>query len=76
MRGFLIIALDRDDVVPQGDLALRRAVRRAYGLDQMPSEQQLLQIAERWRPYRSLAVMYLFASEYEAQEPDSQAPQA
>jgi len=61
---------------PDFNLALRRAVRRAYGLDQMPSEQQLLQIAERWRPYRSLAVMYLFASEYEAQEPDSLAPQA
>jgi DNA-3-methyladenine glycosylase II len=69
VRGFLIIALDRDDVVPQGDLALRRAVQRAYGLDQMPSEQQLLQIAERWRPYRSLAVMYLFASEFETQNP-------
>ncbi len=67
VRGFLIIALDRADVIPLGDLALRRAVRRAYGLGQMPSEQQLLQIAEPWRPYRSLAVMYLFASEFDAQ---------
>jgi len=67
VQGFLIISLDRDDVILQGDLALRRAVRRAYGLDQLPGEQQMLQIAEPWRPYRSLAVMYLFASEYEAQ---------
>jgi DNA-3-methyladenine glycosylase II len=67
VQGFLIISLDRDDVILQGDLALRRAVRRAYGLDQLPSEQQMLQIAEPWRPFRSLAVMYLFASEYEAQ---------
>jgi DNA-3-methyladenine glycosylase II len=65
VRGFLIIALDRADVIPQGDLALRRAVRGAYGLDKLPSEQQLLDIAERWRPYRSLAVSYLFASEFE-----------
>jgi DNA-3-methyladenine glycosylase II len=65
VQGFLIISLDRDDVILQGDLALRRAVRRAYGLDQLPSEQQMLEIAEPWRPYRSLAVMYLFASEYE-----------
>jgi DNA-3-methyladenine glycosylase II len=65
VRGFLIIALNRPDVLPTGDLALRRQVQSAYGLDKMPDEQQFLQIAERWRPYRSLAVMYLFASEFE-----------
>jgi DNA-3-methyladenine glycosylase II len=65
VRGFLIIALNRPDVLPTGDLALRRQVQHAYGLDKMPDEQQFLQIAERWRPYRSLAVMYLFASEFE-----------
>jgi DNA-3-methyladenine glycosylase II len=65
VQGFLIIALDRPDVVLAGDLALRRAVRNVYGLDQMPTEQEVLQIAERWRPYRSLAVSYLFASEFE-----------
>lgn len=64
VRGFLIIALDRPDVILVGDLALRRTVQREYGLDQLPSDQQMLQIAEPWRPYRSLAVMYLFASEY------------
>jgi DNA-3-methyladenine glycosylase II len=67
VRGFLIIALNRPDVLPTGDLALRRQVQHAYGLDQLPDEQQFLQIAERWRPYRSLAVMYLFASEFETQ---------
>ena len=66
VHGFLIIALDRPDVDLPGDLALRRAVERAYGLDQMPTEQQMLQISERWRPYRSLAVGYLFASEFDA----------
>lgn len=65
VRGFLIIALNRPDVLPTGDLALRRQVQRSYGLDKMPDEQQFLQIAEPWRPYRSLAVMYLFASEFE-----------
>jgi DNA-3-methyladenine glycosylase II len=65
VHGFLIIALDRPDVVLSGDLALRRAIRHVYGLDQMPTESEVLQIAERWRPYRSLAVSYLFASEFE-----------
>jgi DNA-3-methyladenine glycosylase II len=66
VHGFLIIALDRPDVVLAGDLALRRAVRNVYGLDHMPTEPEVLEIAERWRPYRSLAVTYLFASEFEA----------
>jgi DNA-3-methyladenine glycosylase II len=65
VHGFLIIALDRPDVVLPGDLALRRAVRDVYRRDQMPTEQEVVQIAERWRPYRSLAVSYLFASEFE-----------
>jgi hypothetical protein len=63
VHGFLIIALDRPDVVLGGDLAIRRAVKKLYGLDHMATAQEVLQIAERWRPYRSLAVYYLFASE-------------
>ncbi len=64
-HGFLIVALDRPDVLLSGDLALRRAVQRAYGFDHPPTEDEMIQVAERWRPYRSLAVSYLFASEYE-----------
>ncbi|HEY2653633.1 MAG TPA: hypothetical protein VGI50_17050 [Solirubrobacteraceae bacterium] len=64
-HGFLIVALDRPDVLLSGDLALRRAVQHAYGFDHLPTEDEMLQIAERWRPYRSLAVSYLFASEFE-----------
>jgi DNA-3-methyladenine glycosylase II len=66
VRGFLMIQLDRPDVFPSGDLVLRRAVMRLYGLDRMPSEQELLEIAERWRPFRSLAAGYLFLSEFDA----------
>lgn len=64
-HGFLIVALDRPDVLLSGDLALRRAVAHAYGLDHLPTEDELVDLAERWRPYRSLAVSYLFASAYE-----------
>jgi DNA-3-methyladenine glycosylase II len=64
-HGFLIFALDRPDVLLPGDLALRRAVQRLYGLDHPPTEQELVEVAEGWRPYRSLAVSYLFASEFE-----------
>ena len=64
-HGFLIVALDRPDVLLSGDLALRRAVERAYGFDHLPTEDEMVEVAERWRPYRSLAVSYLFASEYD-----------
>jgi len=63
-EGFLAIALHRDDVVLPGDLALRKAIQRAYGLDHLPTQAEVVAIAEAWRPYRSLAVNYLFASAY------------
>lgn len=66
-HGFLLVALDRPDVFLSNDLALRHAVQRAYGFDQLPTEAEMLQLAERWRPYRSLAVSYLFTSTYEGQ---------
>jgi DNA-3-methyladenine glycosylase II len=64
-HGFLIVALDRPDVLLSGDLALRHAVQRLYGLDHLPPEVEMVELAEHWRPYRSLAVSYLFASEFE-----------
>jgi DNA-3-methyladenine glycosylase II len=65
-RGFLLVGLDRPDVFLSGDLALRRALQRAYGFDHPPTEDEMAELADRWRPYRSLAVSYLFASEYDA----------
>jgi DNA-3-methyladenine glycosylase II len=64
-RGFLLVALDRPDVFLTGDLALRRAIRRAYGFDHVPTDEEIVEVSDRWRPYRSLAVSYLFASEYD-----------
>ncbi|HWC39433.1 MAG TPA: DNA-3-methyladenine glycosylase 2 family protein [Acidimicrobiales bacterium] len=64
-EGVLIIALQREDVVLPGDLALRKAVQLAYGLDHLPSQEEVLAIAEKWRPYRSLATSYLFSAVFE-----------
>ena len=64
-HGFLLVALDRPDVYLSGDIALRRVIQRVYGIDHVPTEDELIEISDRWRPYRSLAVSYLFASEYE-----------
>ena len=65
VQGALIIALQREDVVLPGDLALRKAVRTAYQLDHLPTQQEVLAIAEKWRPYRSLATSYLFSAAFE-----------
>ncbi len=64
-HGFLLVALNRPDVYLTGDIALRRVIQRIYGFDHVPSEAELVELSDRWRPYRSLAVSYLFASEYD-----------
>jgi DNA-3-methyladenine glycosylase II len=64
-HGLLIFALDRPDVLLSGDLALRHAVQRLYGPGHLPAEREMAELAERWRPYRSLAVSYPFAPESE-----------
>jgi DNA-3-methyladenine glycosylase II len=46
-------------------MTLRRAGRNSYGFDHLPTEDEMVEVAERWRPHRSLAVGYLFASEFE-----------
>jgi DNA-3-methyladenine glycosylase II len=65
VQGALIVALDREDVVLPGDLALRKAVQAAYQLDHLPAQEEVLAIAESWRPYRSLATSYLFSAAFE-----------
>jgi len=67
-QGVLLVALRRDDVVLPGDLALRKAIRNAYELDRLPSEEEVLAIAEKWRPFRSLATSYLFASAFDGDD--------
>jgi DNA-3-methyladenine glycosylase II len=62
VQGAMIIALGREDVVLPGDLALRKAIQAAYQTGHLPSPEEVLAIAERWRPYRSLATSYLFSA--------------
>jgi DNA-3-methyladenine glycosylase II len=69
VQGALLVALKREDVVLPGDLALRKAVQTAYGLDHRPSQDEVLAIAEKWRPYRSLATSYLFSAAFEPTPP-------
>jgi DNA-3-methyladenine glycosylase II len=74
VQGALLIALQREDVVLPGDLALRKAFQAAYRLDHLPSQQEVLAIAEKWRPYRSLATSYLFSAAFTPTEAAKVAP--
>ena len=59
---FLMFHLERPDVFSGGDLGLRRAIQVAYGLEEMPTPDEADERAERWRPHRTLAAVYLWES--------------
>jgi DNA-3-methyladenine glycosylase II len=58
---FLLFCLGRADAFAPGDLALQTAVANALGLEERPSREALLSIAERWRPWRGVAAHLLWA---------------
>lgn len=59
---FLMFALQRPNVMPLGDFGVRNAVRRAYGLAELPKPAELAKLAEKWHPYCSVATWYLWRS--------------
>jgi DNA-3-methyladenine glycosylase II len=59
---FLIFALRRNDVLPTGDLGIRNAIRKAYGLVELPTPAEMETMAAKWRPYCSVASWYLWRS--------------
>jgi DNA-3-methyladenine glycosylase II len=59
---FLMFRLQRPDVLPVGDLGIVKAVQRQYRLRKVPTPERLTRIGESWRPYRSVACWYLWAS--------------
>ena len=59
---FLMFALERPDVLPVGDLGIRTAIRKAYGLNELPSPGEIEVLAGKWRPWCSVASWYLWRS--------------
>ena len=59
---FLMFALARPDVLPVGDLGIRNAIRKAYGLSELPGPAEIETMAGRWRPWCSVASWYLWRS--------------
>jgi DNA-3-methyladenine glycosylase II len=59
---FLIFALRRTNVLPTGDLGIRSAIQKAYGLPELPKPAEIEAIGERWHPYCTVAAWYLWRS--------------
>jgi DNA-3-methyladenine glycosylase II len=59
---FLMFRLHRPDVLPVDDLGIVNAIKRAYRLRKTPTRERMIRIGESWRPYRSVACWYLWAS--------------
>ena len=59
---FLIFSLGRLDVLPTGDLGLRKGVQLAFSLSELPKPKEVEKIGARWKPYRSVATWYLWKS--------------
>lgn len=60
-RMYLLFVLEREDVLPLGDLAVRRGIEQLYGDGAELTRAEMREIAERWRPYRSVATRYIWA---------------
>lgn len=64
-RMYLLFVLKREDILPLGDLAVRRGIERLYGDGEELTRAEMRSIAEQWRPYRSVATRYIWA-DYES----------
>jgi DNA-3-methyladenine glycosylase II len=56
----LMFSLGRPDVLPVGDYGVRKGAMQLYGLRDLPKPRELETLAEKWRPYRSVASWYLW----------------
>ena len=58
---YLLFVLEREDILPLGDLAIRRGIEQLYADGAELTRAEMREIAERWRPYRSVATRYIWA---------------
>jgi DNA-3-methyladenine glycosylase II len=59
---FLIFTLGRQDILPVGDLGLKKGIQLLHSMSELPKEDVIEEIAEPWRPYRTVATWYLWKS--------------
>ena len=59
---FLIFSLQREDVFPLNDLGVKKAIQKLYNLSDLPTQEYMIEVSSRWKPYRSIATWYLWKS--------------
>jgi DNA-3-methyladenine glycosylase II len=59
---FMMFSLNRPDVFSAGDLGLQNAIKKLYGLRRHPDKKKMDRISKTWKPHRTLAARYLWAS--------------
>ena len=59
---FLMFYLARLDVLPLGDLALRKAISTTYNIDDYEDRNRMALLGEKWAPYRTIASWYLWCA--------------
>lgn len=59
---FLIFSLGRMDIFSTADVGLRRSIKLNYSLEDLPSNDEIVSISDLWKPYRTVASLYLWAS--------------
>jgi len=59
---FLIFSLNRADVIPLDDLGVKKAIQKLYNLSDLPTQEYMLEVSSKWKPYRSIATWYLWKS--------------
>tara|TARA_Y100001970_G_scaffold103268_1_gene129621 strand:+ start:19383 stop:20018 length:636 start_codon:yes stop_codon:yes gene_type:complete len=60
VENFLIFSGNNKDICPANDLGLKKGIKKIYNLDKLPSDDEVYAISEKWRPYRSIAVRYIW----------------
>ncbi len=66
---FLMFSLGRLDVLPVADLGIQKGFKKVFELEELPKKQRMIELAEQWRPYRSVACFMLWAMQEEGEWP-------
>ena len=57
---FLMFTMHRTDILPVGDLGIKKAFQILYKLKELPSKELMIEISAKWKPYRTIACCYLW----------------
>ena len=57
---FLMFTMHKTDILPLGDLGIKKAFKELYNLDKLPTEKFMIEKSNNWKPYRTIACCYLW----------------